>query len=128
MRGVGIIIAIAIVVVLGAAAFWQRNRAEFARTGPDTATRLQDAEQQNASAISALQKQVQDMQKQLGGSGQPGSDSQIADLKNQLSAEQSERKLLSDQVGSLSARVDSLVKANAAENPPAQHPTRRRRR
>jgi uncharacterized protein HemX len=124
MRGVGIAIAIAIVMILGGAAFWQRDRLQSLGSGVDAAERIQDAEQRNAAEISDLKKQLQDVQKQLQGSAP-----QIADLKNQLSSEQGERKVLSDQVGALSARVDGLVKANAAEPlPPEQGALHRRRR
>jgi len=124
MRVFGIVLAIAIVIGLGAAVYLQKNRFESASTTADTMTQLQDAQRTNAAEISDLQKQVQGLKAQLQASGQQD----IADLKNQIAAEQGERKLLSDQLNGLSERVNSLVRANAAETAPPQAPAARRRR
>lgn len=124
MRMFGIVLAIVIVIGLGAAVYSQKDRFGSTWTTPGTMTQLQDAEHNDAAAISDLQKQVQALKAQLQASGQQD----IADLKNQLAAEQGERKMLSDQLSGLSARVDRLVKANATETPPAEAPAARRRR
>jgi uncharacterized protein HemX len=122
MRVFGILLAIAIVIGLGAAIYSQRDRFGSASTSADT--QLQDVEHNNAAAIADLQKQVQDLKAQSQAPGQQD----IADLKSQIAAEQGERKMLSDQLGALSARVDSLVKANAAEITPPPAPVARRHR
>lgn len=121
MRVFGILLAIVVIVGLGAA-YSQRDR--FFENKPNTAIstkQIRDAEQANAAQISDLQKQVKDL------SQSPGQQ-EIADLKNQLAAEQSERKTLSDQLGALSARVNGLVKANASEQTPPRAPTAQRHR
>ena len=121
MRAFGILFAIVIVIGLGAV-YSQRDR--FFDNEPNTAIstkQIRDAEQANAAQVSDLQKQVKDL------SQSPGQQ-EIADLKNQLAAEQSERKMLSDQLGALSARVDGLVKANASEQTSPHAPTAQLRR
>jgi peptidoglycan hydrolase CwlO-like protein len=125
MRVFGIVLTIVIVIGLGAAVYSQKDRFGSTSTSADTLTQLQDAQRNNAAEISDLQKQVQGLKAQLLASGQQD----IADLKNRIAAEQGERKLLSDQLGGLSARVNSLVKANAAEmTPPPASAARQRRR
>ena len=124
MRVFGIVIAILIVIGLGAAVYSQKDRFGSPSTTAGTIAQLQDAEHNNAAQISDLQKQVQGLKAQLQTSGQQD----IADLKNQIAAEQGERKLLSEQLSGLTARVNSLVKANAAETAPPPAPVARRRR
>jgi hypothetical protein len=124
MRVFGIVLAIIIVIGLGAAVYSQKDRFGSTSTTAGSMTQLRDAEKNNAAEISDLQKQVQGLKAQLQTSGQQD----IADLKNQIAAEQGERKMLSDQLNGLSARVNSLVKANAAETAPPQATAPRRRR
>ena len=74
---------------------------------------------ENGQSASA-QQTVSELQ-----SAQQKNADQIAELQRQLAAEQGERKLLSDQLGALSARVDSLLSPNAEATGPAPKPRRR---
>ena len=67
--------------------------------------------------MATLQQTVKDLQ-----AAQQSAANQISDLQRQLSAEQGERKLLSEQVGALAARVDRLLTPNAETTTPALHP------
>ena len=102
-----------ILLILGAVAafeaiLWSANgpsvspRAE----APDEMKQLRDEWSQQRDAIQQAIKNLQDSQQKLV--------SDMDDLKRQISREAGERKLLSDQVGSLSARVDGLAEANAS--------------
>jgi chromosome segregation ATPase len=72
------------------------------------------ANDETKQTLAALQQTVNDLQ-----SARQRDEGQIADLQRQLSAEQGERKLLSDQVGALAGRVDGLEKARAEFTGPA---------
>lgn len=120
MRVFGPLIAIVIVVALGYAAFLTWGGTPQARMSTDGIQQLRDAQQKDAAQIVDLQKQLQELQNRLGNTAKQDNTTGLSDLKNRLSAEQGERKLLSEQVGSLSARVDSLTKSNAAEPRPVQ--------
>jgi len=117
-HGVGALIAVAILFVLGAILFWQRMS--------NTISEIRAAEQQHQTQLSDLQRQLQDVQKQIQNAG-PGDTVQLSDLQKQLSAEQGERKRLADQLGALSARLESVLRTNAAEPSARPDGTKRRR-
>ncbi|RXH08335.1 hypothetical protein [Bradyrhizobium guangzhouense] len=73
-------------------------------------------------ALAALQKRLDEIQ-----SGQTSLSGQVSELKGQVAKEQGERKLLSDQLGSLSERVDALSSSSADANAGPQQPQRNRR-
>ncbi|QAU48683.1 hypothetical protein XH91_27215 [Bradyrhizobium guangzhouense] len=73
-------------------------------------------------ALAALQKRFDEIQ-----SGQTSLSGQVSELKGQVAKEQGERKLLSDQLGSLSERVDALSSSSADANAGSQQPQRNRR-
>ncbi|WP_407178478.1 hypothetical protein [Bradyrhizobium sp. STM 3562] len=109
-------VLVVILLVIGGALFWANNRAE--KNSPAVAAN-QSTEQPRANdetkqTLAALQQTVNDLQ-----SARQRDEGQIADLQRQLSAEQGERKLLSDQVGALAGRVDGLEKARAEFTGPA---------
>ena len=116
---------ILVVVVIGGAFIWASNR-----TGKDSspvaASQSSNAQQSPASqdeteqALATLQQAVNDLK-----SARQHDADQIADLQRQLSSEEGERKLLSDQVNALSGRVDGLEKARAEVRPPTNRHRRR---
>src|SRR5690606_23278065 len=78
----------------------------------DKAKQQRDQWQQQLDALQEELKNLKASQQKLAG--------EMDELKRQTSRESGERKLLSDQVGSLSTRVDGLsaADANAAETVP----------
>jgi uncharacterized protein YlxW (UPF0749 family) len=128
MRVAGPLIAIVIVAALGYAAFLTWGGTPQTRMSTDGIQQLRDAQQKDAARIADLQKQLQDVQSRLGNAARQDNTADLSDLKNRLSAEQGERKLLSEQVGSLSARVDSLTRSNAAEPRQVQQTPKQLRR
>ena len=78
----------------------------------DAARRALADLQQTVSSLESAQQQVAD---------------QISELQRQLLNQQGERKLLSEQVGALSARVDSLMDSTAATPVPTGPPAQKRR-
>ncbi len=111
------------VVVIGGAFIWANNHA--GKNSSPVAANQSGAQQASASpgetkqALASLQQAVNDLK-----SARQQDADQIADLQRQLSAEEGERKLLSDQVSALSGRVDGLEKARAE----VRAPTNRRHR
>ena len=103
-------------IILGANA--NRDNEPLAPVPSQTATASKPGD--NAQSASALQQSVTDLQ-----SAQQRNADQIAELQRQLAAEQGERKLLSDQLGALSARVDSLLSPNAEATGPSPRPKHR---
>jgi len=73
------------------------------------------AQDQTQQTLTDLQQTVKDLQ-----SARESDEGRINDLQRQLSAEQGERKLLSDQVDGLVGRVDGLEKARAEYTGPAR--------
>jgi hypothetical protein len=70
-------------------------------------------------ALAPLQESIRDLQ----AASQRTAD-QTSDFQRQLSAQQGEQKLLAEQVGALSARVDRVINAEAAA--PSQAAKRKR--
>lgn len=70
-------------------------------------------------AVAALQQRLNDIQ-----IGQTKLTDQVSQLQRTIRAEQGERKLLSDQLGSLSGRVDALSSSNANANASSLQPQR----
>ena len=117
-------LVVIVVVVVGGALFWRNNHAQQASapameaTGSGTAA-PPASPSPTQQAVTDLQQTVKDLQ-----TARDRDESRINDLQQQLSAEQGERKLLSDQIGGLAGRLDGLEKARAEDTAPA----RRRRR
>jgi uncharacterized protein HemX len=114
-------LVVVVAVLVGGTLLWRNKQASApseAASQPSTepAPGSQDQTQQ---ALANLQQTVKDLQ-----SAREREESRINDLQQQLSAEQGERKLLSDQVSGLVGRVEGLAKARAEYTGPA----RRRRR
>jgi uncharacterized protein HemX len=70
---------------------------------------IQSEASENTRQLNALQQAVKDLQ-----ASQQKLDDQFNELKRQLSAEEGDRKMLSQQVGALTGRVDSLASTSAA--------------
>ncbi|WGR97630.1 MULTISPECIES: hypothetical protein [unclassified Bradyrhizobium] len=75
------------------------------------------AVEQIRQTLSSLQQAVQGIQ-----SDQQKLAAQVNEIQQKASVQQGEQKLLSDQLGSLTSRLDSLASANA-ENPAATQQT-----
>ena len=101
-----------VVFLLGAFAvfgtiLWSANGPSVSQRveAPDDAKQLRDEWKRQRDSIQEALKNIQDSQQRLAG--------EMDNLKRQIAREGGERKQLSDQVGSLSARVDGLYAANA---------------
>jgi uncharacterized protein HemX len=111
---------VVVLVLAGGTLLWKDNHAQQASTPSVEATQtsikpspaFQDQTQQT---LTDLQQTVKDLQ-----SAHERDESRIDDLQRRLSAEQGERKLLSDQVSGLVGRVDGLGKARAEYTGPAR--------
>ncbi len=109
-------LAVVLVIVLAAGGFIWTNREIQALQAAMAQPRDSGRERGQAD----LQQAVQDVR-----SGQQKLSDQLADVQRKLASESGERKLLSDQLGSLSARVDALASANADSTAaPPQNPQR----
>ena len=111
-------------VAIGGAFLWASNRSgsdssQLAAVQPKAEPYPAPEVSDNTAkqAVATLQQTVKDLQ-----AAQQSAANQISDLQRQLSAEQGERKLLSEQVGALAARVDRLLTPNAETTTPALHP------
>lgn len=113
-RGFGnILIAMILIVAasgIGLAAFWSRDWS----SEPSPRAEASQQAKQDANALEQRMNDLQVSQQQMA--------NQLDEIKRQLAAGQGERKLLSDQVGALSGRVDSLATSAApgAAAPPAK--------
>ena len=108
---------VVVAVLVGGTLLWRNNQAQQASTSSTEAgLKASPAPQdQTQQAMTDLQQSVKDLQ-----SARERDEGRINDLQRQLSAEQGERKLLSDQVGGLVGRVDGLEKARAEYTGPVR--------
>ena len=80
---------------------------------PEQSTASINALKETVAGLEASRKQVSD---------------EVVDLKRQLAAEQGERKMLAEQLGSLSSRVDSLTASMASRaDTVASEPSQKKR-
>ncbi|TYL96632.1 hypothetical protein FXB40_11355 [Bradyrhizobium rifense] len=115
-------LVVALVVVLAAGGFVWMNR-EIQALQTATASHQDDPSVEQAKqTVAELQKAVQDVQ-----AAQQKFADQLTDLQRKVAGEGGERKLMSDQLGSISARVDALASANA-ESVANTQPARRDQR
>jgi len=115
------LVVVALAVILAAGGFvWMNYKIEALQqpAAPQQASAEEDVRQ----ATAALGQTVKDVQ-----AGQQKLAEQLADIQRKLASESGERKLLSEQVGALSSRVDSLASANAASTAPAPQAPKNRR-
>jgi uncharacterized protein HemX len=111
-----------VLVAIGGALYWGnshlgREPSRVSAGQPEAAQPSPASQNETKQAVAALEQAVKELQS----ANQHAAD-QITDLQRQLSAEQGDRKLLADQVGALSARLNDLEKARAEMTAP----TRRR--
>lgn len=116
---------LALVVVLGIGGFiWMDRRIDAVQgatvTHQDAGAGTND---QAAQAVASLQDSIQKLQ-----SDQKKLGDELTDIQRKIAAEGGERKLLSDQLGALSARLDSLASANAESTPAATPQAQKNRR
>jgi peptidoglycan hydrolase CwlO-like protein len=116
------LIVVLVIILAGGAIFWTNHNAVTKSEAPlqkaDVSPPQDPAVEQIKQTLSALQQTVQDIQ-----SGQQKLVEQINDIQRKSSADQGERKMLSEQLGALSARVDTLVSTNAESTPAAPEST-----
>lgn len=118
-------VALVLGAIIGGAVLWRNYRdgaapsassmqaaAESARQGSDQSAQQFNALQQTLKDLQLAQQRLQDQLAVV-----QGKTADIEELKRQVSAAQGESKLLSDQLGALSARVDSLLSTSAAAPP-----------
>lgn len=114
-------LVVTLVVVLAGGLFvWMNNKIEAVQAA--TATRPDSGVEQTNRAVAALEQTVKDLQ-----SSQQSLVDRIADIQRKIASEVSNRKLMSDQLGALSARVDALASASA-ESTATVRPTPRTKR
>lgn len=117
-----------ILFVAGGALFWAINQhgtnPSSVGAAPPQAepVRMAEAADEARPALADLQQTVSSLE-----SAQQQVADQISELQRQLLNQQGERKLLSEQVGALSARVDSLMDSTAATPVPTGPPAQKRR-
>jgi septal ring factor EnvC (AmiA/AmiB activator) len=132
-RGVLPWIVVLVLVAIAGAFLWANNRNgsdsphQVAAVQPKAEPSPAPVSDETRQAVTALQQNVKDLQqnvkdiqqnvKGLQDAQQRAAD-QISDLRRQLATEQGDRKLLSDQVGALSARMDNLANAQATGSTP----------
>ncbi|MBW7970103.1 hypothetical protein [Bradyrhizobium sp. BR 10289] len=102
--------------------FWTNQRIE-ALQATQNASRQEPNLDAIRQAIAALQKTTDEVR----GTQQKLSE-QVTDLERRFAAEQGERKLLADQLGSISGRVDALASSKAEANPPTSPAQQKNRR
>lgn len=120
-RAVLPLVLVALAVILAVGGFvWMNYKIEALRqaAAPQQASGVDDIR----LATAALGQTLKDVQ-----AGQQKLAEQLADVQRKLASESGERKLLSEQVGALSSRVDSLASANAASTAPAPQSQKNRR-
>lgn len=87
-----------------------------------TAIRQDSGVEQTKRAVAALEQTVKDIQ-----SSQQSLVDRIAEVQRKIASEGSNRKLMSDQLGALGARVDGLASANAESAATARQNSRTKR-
>jgi uncharacterized protein YlxW (UPF0749 family) len=118
-------VAIVLAILLAAGNVYWTNRSMAMLPATTTAPKQESGTEEARQSVANLRQAVQDIQ-----ADQQKLTEQISNVQRKLAAEGGERKLMSDQLGALSARVDALASANAdttAATPPAQQSRRDRK-
>jgi septal ring factor EnvC (AmiA/AmiB activator) len=114
-------LVVALIVVLAGGMFvWMSNRIDALQAA--TAIRQDSGVEQTKRAVAALEQTVKDIQ-----SSQQSLVDRIAEVQRKIASEGSNRKLMSDQLGALGARVDGLASANAESAATARQNSRTKR-
>lgn len=119
-------LAVLLAIILAAGSFYWTNH-KFEALRATAATPAAPAQHSDSvpikQAIAALQQTVQDVQLT-----QQRLADELNELQRKLASEEGDRKLLSEQLGALSSRVDAMASANAESAPSPAARNRRSRR
>jgi uncharacterized protein HemX len=119
-----IIASVLILAILAAAgvgaSVWWRNSGRSNEPATTAGAQPSDETRQALATIGQTVKEIQASQQQTA--------ARLDEMKRQLDAEGGERKMLSEQVGALSGRVDSLVSSSASVSPgPSRKPSAKKK-
>ena len=113
------VLLVLLAVAVGAAAIWQ-NSDRLIKPTPAVEPQVQSQSSPRAGppdetkqALNALDQTVKDLQ-----ASQKQMTDQLSNITRELATEQGERKMLSEQVGALAGRVDSLAATSASSVAP----------
>ena len=119
-------ILILLLIAVGGAFFWTNYQSVskspiVAQPIAEPPTPREVADEQARQALAALQQTVKDVQ-----TSQQDAAETISKLQQQISAEQGQRKLLSEQLGALSARFENFLETNAQAPATSPQPAKKR--
>jgi peptidoglycan hydrolase CwlO-like protein len=119
-------ILILLLIAVGGAFLWTNYQSVSksrvaAQPSAEPSTPREVADDKARQALAALQQTVKDLQ-----TAQQDAAEKISKLQQQISAEQGNRKLLSEQVGALSARFDNFLETNAQAPATSPQPAKKR--
>jgi predicted negative regulator of RcsB-dependent stress response len=115
-----------LLIAVGGAFLWTNYQSvsKFpvaAQPSAEPSTPREVADDKARQALAALQQTVKDLQ-----TSQQDAAEKISKLQQQISAEQGHRKLLSEQVGALSARFHNFLDTNAQAPATSPQPAKKR--
>ena len=119
-------ILILLLIAVGGAFLWANyqsvnNSPVAAQPSAEPSTPREVADDNARQALAAIQQTVKDLQ-----TSQQDAAEKISKLQQQISAEQGNRKLLSEQIGALSARFDNFLETNAQAPATSPQPAKKR--
>ena len=126
MRRVFPWILILLLIAVGGAFLWTNYQSVskspvVAQPTAEPPTPREVADEPARQALAALQQTVKDLQ-----TSQQDAAEKISKLQQQISAEQGQRKLLSEQLGALSARLENFLETNAQAPATSPQPAKKR--
>ena len=126
MRRVFPWILILLLIAVGGAFLWTNYQSVskspvVAQPTAEPPTPREVADEPARQALAALQQTVKDLQ-----TSQQDAAETISKLQQQISAEQGQRKLLSEQLGALSARFEKFLETNAQAPATSPQPAKKR--
>jgi peptidoglycan hydrolase CwlO-like protein len=126
MRRVFPWILILLLIAVGGAFLWPNYQSVSkspvaVQPSAEPSTPREVADDKARQALAALQQTVKDLQ-----TSEQDAAEKISKLQQQISAEQGNRKLLSEQVGALSARFDNFLETNAQAPASSPQPAKKR--
>ena len=126
MRRVFPWILILLLIAVGGAFLWTNYQSVskspvVAQPTAEPPTPREVADEPARQALAALQQTVKDLQ-----TSQQDAAETISKLQQQISAEQGQRKLLSEQLGALSARLENFLETNAQAPATSPQPAKKR--
>jgi peptidoglycan hydrolase CwlO-like protein len=125
MRRVFPWILILLLIAVGGAFLWTNYSVSkspvVAQPTAEPPTPREVADEPARQALAALQQTVKELQ-----TSQQDAAETISKLQQQISAEQGRRKLLSEQLGALSARLENFLETNAQAPATSPQPAKKR--